>query len=181
VAPGPAQRSRRRPEHPRLPAGEHGQRLRHGGGSAGFLFCAAITVKGGAATARTLWSDTGTNTGYRLQINSSNQLELFAGNGVAFTSVASAVTLDVGGTYVVTAWDDGTNLNVQINKGAVASIARPAVSAGTAAFTLGKNNGVASGFFIGRTYAATYRQTDAGNTLRAQLQTYHAAKAGMTL
>lgn len=125
-----------------------------GGASTGFFFCAAITVGGGAGTARTIWSDAGANTGYRVRVNATNQLELAAGNGVAFTSIATVATLPVAETHVVSVWDDGVNLKAQIDGGAVASIARPVVSAGTAGFTMFKDNGAASSFFGGREYGS---------------------------
>lgn len=152
-----------------------------GGGTAGFLFCAAVTVSGGSGAARTLWSDAGTNTGYRVRINASNQLELAAGNGTAFTSVATVATLPVTETHVATAWDDGTNLNVQIDNGAIASVARPAVAAGTSGFTMGRDNGAATSFFNGRMYSDTYRQSDCGDTKRAMLKRWHGQKAGLSL
>lgn len=132
-----------------------------GGGNAGFFFSRAITVLGGAGTARTLFSDAGTNTGYRVRLNASNQLELAAGNGTAYTTVATSGTLAVGTTDVVQAWDDGTNLNVKIGTGATASIARPAVVAGTAGYTMGQDNGASTGYFNGRVYSTVYRKDSA--------------------
>lgn len=151
-----------------------------GGGTLGFFFCQAIQVKGAVGTARTLWSDTGTNTGYRVRINTSNQLELAAGNGTTYTTIATVATLAVGTTQLVTAWDDGVNLNVQVDANTVASVARPTVSAGTAAFTLGSDNGAASSFFNGSMFAEVYRK-DSGLTApqRTQAQAYCKSKAGL--
>lgn len=132
-----------------------------GGGTAGFFYSSAITVAGGAGTARTLFSDAGTNTGYIVRINSSNQLELAAGNGTAYTTVASAAALTAPTSAVVQAWDDGVNLNVRIGSGPVASVARPAVSAGTAGFTVGQDNGASSGYFNGRICSTVYRKDSA--------------------
>lgn len=137
-----------------------------GGGNAGFFFSQAITVLGGAGTARTLFSDAGTNTGYIVRLNTSNQLELAAGNGTAYTTIATAGTLAVGTTDVVQAWDDGVNLNVKIGTGAIASVARPVVVAGTAGFTLGQDNGASSGYFNGRVYSTVYTKDTA--TTQAQ-------------
>lgn len=132
-----------------------------GGGTAGFFYSSAITVAGGAGTARTLFSDAGTNTGYIVRINSSNQLELAAGNGTAYTTVASAAALTAPTSAVVQAWDDGVNLNVRIGSGPVASVARPAVSAGTAGFTIGQDNGASSGHANVREYSTIYRKDSA--------------------
>lgn len=153
-----------------------------GGGTAGFFYCASIKPSGGAGAARTLFSDAGTNTGYQVRINASNQLELAAGNGTAFTTVATAGTLSVGTTYVISAWDDGTNLNVQIDNGTVAQTARPAVSAGTAGFTVGKDNGAASSFYTGALYQDIYRQGVAPSlTQIAQVKRFVASRGGVSL
>ena len=129
-----------------------------GGGTAGFFFSAAISPLGSAGTNRTLFSDTGANTGYIVRLNASNQLELAAGNGTAYTTIATTSTLAVGATDVVQAWDDGVNLNVKIGSGPTASVARPAVVAGTAGYTLGQDNGASGGYFNGRIYGEIYRK-----------------------
>lgn len=134
-----------------------------GGGTTGFFFSAAISPQGGAGTARTLFSDAGTNTGYIVRLNTSNQLELSAGNGTAYTTVATSGALAEGTTDVIQAWDDGTNLNVKIGNGPTASIARPVVSAGTAGYTLYQDNGASTGYFNGRSYGEIYRK-DSGLT-----------------
>lgn len=264
-----------------------------GGGTAGIFFCTAVKPTGGAGTNRTIWSDTGTNTGYRVRINAANQLELAASNGLpiatpvqaaattsttggtglaaatayfyvitalnalgetlksnevsvttgagttnsntvnwaaitgatgyriyrgtatgannvyyavgavityvdtgaastagsppllgetAYVKVASVATVGVGTTNVVTVWDDATNLNVQIGNGAVASLARPTVSAGTAGFTTGKDNGSATSFYTGNIYPEVYRK-DSGLTAaeRTTTKSYVASQAKVTL
>lgn len=151
-----------------------------GGGTSGFFFSAAVSPQGGAGTARTLFSDAGTNTGYIVRINASNQLELAAGNGTTYTTIATAGTLAVGTTDIVQAWDDGTNLNVKIGNGAAASIARPVVSAGTAGYTMGQDNGASTGYFNGRAYSTIYRK-DSGLTQvqRESVALYQRQKARM--
>lgn len=151
-----------------------------GGGTAGFFFSASVTPLGGAGTARTLFSDAGTNTGYIVRLNASNQLELAAGNGTAYTTIATSGTLAVGTTDVVQAWDDGTNLNVKIGNGATASIARPTVSAGTTGYTMGQDNGASTGYFNGRIYSTIYRK-DSGLTQvqREAVALYQRQKARM--
>jgi hypothetical protein len=151
-----------------------------GGGTTGFFFCQVINPVGSAGTARTLFSDRGTNTGYRVGINVSNQLELSAGNGTAFTAIATVATLGVGSTQLVTAWDDGTNLNVQVGGNTVASVARPTVSAGTAATTIASDNGAATGFFYGNLYPEVYfKNTGLTTAQRIQVQNYCKSKAGL--
>ena len=273
-----------------------------GGGTAGFFFCTAIKPTGGAGVNRTLWSDAGTNTGYRVRINAANQLELAAAktptygatlitngdfttdtvwakgagwtiaagmatgaasnasitqaatltvgkqyeitytvvtptagtvqmqlqggtvvSGTArstagtFTEVltsatgnttlgflgagwsgsiddviireityyvlaTSAATVGVGTTAVITAWDDASNLNVQISNGAIASVARPTVLAGTAGYTMGKDNGAATSFFTGNIYPEVYRNgSGLTATERATVKRYVADKSGVTL
>ena len=151
-----------------------------GGGTSGFFFSAAVSPQGGAGTARTLFSDAGTNTGYIVRLNTSNQLELAAGNGTAYTTIATSGALAVGTTNVIQAWDDGTNLNVKIGNGATASIARPVVSAGTAGYTMGQDNGASTGYFNGRAYSTIYRK-DSGLTQvqRESVALYQRQKARM--
>jgi hypothetical protein len=152
-----------------------------GGGTSGILICAAITVNGGAGTARYIWSDRGALVGYFFVINASNQLQLSAGNGAAFTGIATGA-LPVGETHVVTAWDDGSTLNVQIDNGAVNSVARPVVSAGSAGLTLFKDNSAAASFFPGDLHQLVYKKNSAGTAAeRAALKTYVGAKVGIAL
>jgi hypothetical protein len=153
-----------------------------GGGSTGFFWCGAVKILSGAATARTLWSDAGTNAGYRVRVNASNKLELAAGDGVGFTTAESVANVSVGTSYVLTAWDDGTNLNVQINQGATASAAFGTTSAGTTGFTLGKDNGAATSLANVYFYNQVYRK-DSGLTAgqRSDVQEYCATSAGITL
>lgn len=153
-----------------------------GGGTTGFFYCAAHRIDGGAGTVRTLFSDRGTNTGYRVCINASNKLELSAGNGVAFTTVESAATLSVGSTYVIAAWHDGVNLYVQINQGAIASTAFATATAGSASFTVGKSNTAASEFLNGLLYGDIYVQNGGvSDTNRAKTQRWLANRSGVTL
>ena len=150
-----------------------------GGGTAGIFICQAIKPTGGAGLVRTLWSDTGTNSGYRVQLDALNQLSFSAGNGVAFTTIASTTATVIGTTHLLTVWDDGVNLNAQLGSGAVATIARPVVTAGTAGFSLGKDNGAATGFFTGNMYPEVYRQTSLTAAERSQVQAYVRSKAGL--
>jgi hypothetical protein len=135
---------------------------------------------GGAGTVRTLWADNGTNTGYKVQLDAANKLSFSAGNNTAFTTKASTATVDVGTTYLLTVWDDGTNLNVQINSAAAETVARPVVVAGTAGFTRFKDNGAASSFFIGYDYAEVDWKDTAGTAAeRAAVQAYVKSQAGI--
>lgn len=151
-----------------------------GGGTTGIIVCAAIRA-GGAGNARTIFSDRGTNTGYRLSVNASNQLVLSAGNGAAHTEVVGP-TITAGTDYVVTGWHDGANLNVQANAGAATSAAFGTATAGTAGFTIGKDNGAATGYYSERIYEIVYRKDDTSSAGdRTTLINYMAAQAGITL
>jgi hypothetical protein len=124
---------------------------------------------------------TGTS-GLLVSVDSQNRLRLGAGNGAAFTFLQSAATISVGETHVLTAWDDGTNINVQIDNGAVASVARPAIAAGSVGFTIAKNIAAATEFFNGRIYGMVHRfGTPVDAPTRERVKRYMAARAGVTL
>lgn len=155
-----------------------------GGGTAGFLLCAAVTINGGDGTERRLFGDHGSNTGYICRVHTTDKLQLLAGDGAAFTTAATAASLPSGETHVLLAYDDGPggNLNVQIDNGTVASIARPAVSAGSAGFTMFKSNTAATSFFNGDCQAMVYvRGTAKTANERAMLKRYIGAKVGIAL
>jgi len=152
-----------------------------GGSTTAFFWCSAIRV-GKVGAVQTLFSDAGTNTGYRVRINASNQLELSAGNGTAYTTVATTATLSIGQRAVLTAWHDGTNLNVQINNGTVHQAAFVTATAGTAQFTIGKDNNAASNFFAGRMYEKVYTKDNVPSAAQiTSTKTYVANIAGITL
>jgi hypothetical protein len=130
-----------------------------GGGTTSFFFCAAVRV-GKVGAVQTIFSDTGTNTGYRVRINASNQLEFSAGNGTAYTTATTTETLSLAQRAVITCWHDGVNLNAQINNGTTAQSAFATATAGTAQITLGKDNNAASSFFAGSIYESVYVKDD---------------------
>ena len=133
-----------------------------GGGTTGFLFVAGINLDATGSN-QTVWADTGTNTGYRVRVNSSDQVELAAGNGASFTTVVTTETLSAGTNYVIAAWHDGTNLNVSLSGGAVASQAFATASAGTTTFTVGMDNGAVSSQLNGKVFNAVYVKNFAGS------------------
>lgn len=134
-----------------------------GGGTTGFLFVAGINIDVTGLN-QTIWSDTGTNTGYRVRINSSNQVELAAGNGSSFTTAVTTETLSAGTNYVVAAWHDGANLNVKLGPGgAVASQALSTASAGTTTFTVGMDNGAVSSQLNGKAFNAVFVKNFSGS------------------
>lgn len=152
-----------------------------GGGTAGFFFCAAINIAGGAGTTRGLLGDFGVNTGYWARIDSSNSLGMRVGNGSANSFLSTgANTAAVGSTIVVMGWDDGVNLYTQVNTGAVAQIARPAVAAGSAGFTIGKDNTAVGAFSNVSVFASVYvKNSGLTAAQRAQVQAYCRSQAGL--
>lgn len=149
-----------------------------------FTDTGAVTPAGALPTVNTtsymvIFSDAGANTGYKVLLDSNGNLRFMAGNGTAYTTVASTDQLPLGATSLITVYDDGTNLKAQVNTSTVFSVARPVVVAGTAAFTLGSDNGAATGFFNGRLYAEVYGKNTyfAGN--QVQLQGYVKSKSGL--
>lgn len=134
-----------------------------GGGTTGFMFVAGINLDTIGAN-QTIWSDTGTNTGYRVRINSSNQLELSAGNGSAYTTVTTTETVSAATNYVIAVWHDGTNLNAKLGLGGtVAQVAFATATAGSASFTVGMDNGAVSSQLNGKVYNALYVKNFAGS------------------
>jgi hypothetical protein len=154
-----------------------------GGGTTGFFWCGAVKVVGGDGTSRSIWSDVGTNTGYRVRLASTNNLALGAGNGTAYTSATTATSVLAGNTYVLTVWDDGVNLNAQVNLGPIASATRPTVSAGAAGFALAKDNSGATAFGNIAIFEMFYKKngSDVSAADRFKCQKFCAAKAGVSL
>ena len=147
-----------------------------GGGTTGILLCAAI--KPAATAAATLWSDAGTNTGYKLTLNSTNNIILSAGNGTAYTSVTGPV-IPAGTEDIVEAWHDNVNLNIRVNGGAITSTPFATAAAGTAGFNILADNGTPANFFNGTIAGLVYRQNDASTlTDRANVRAYLNSKAG---
>lgn len=151
-----------------------------GAGTTGLFLCMAVKPTGGAGTTRNLWSDRSGSNGYIVRLNTSNKVQFFAGNA-GFTSIASTASVDVGGTYLLTVWDDGTSLNVQVDDGSVQSISRTTVAAGTAGFTMGKANDSAAEYFQGNIYTdLIYVKNNGLNAVqRARAKAWVRMKAGL--
>ena len=116
-----------------------------GSGTAGIYFCGAIQFNKVGAV-QTIFSDTGTNSGYKLRLTAANQLEISAGNGTAYTAINTTDTFAVGDVALCEFWDDGTNIGVRLGEGTLVTVARPVVAAGTAQITIGKDNNAASSY-----------------------------------
>lgn len=149
-----------------------------GGGSAGIFWCGVIQCTGGNNTERPLFADIVTNQGYAIRISAVNQLTIHAGNGTAYTSRTGILSIVVGTKYLLTVWDDGVNLNAQVNNGTVYTTPRPVVVAGTNDFVVGNDS--SGGYFIGNLYAMVYWKNTAGTAKeRADVQAYCRAMGGM--
>lgn len=96
-----------------------------------------------------------------------------------FGKLETVATLPVGTTSLITAWDDNTNFNVQIDSGAVITMARPFVQPGTAGFSVGVSNIAAGSYFNGNLYSSIYRQANLTTVERENVQAYCRSKAGL--
>lgn len=152
-----------------------------GGGSTGFFWCGIVQPTSGTGTYRELFSDKSGNNGYRIALSSANKLYIAVGDGTGFTNnKSSTASVDVGMKYLLTVFDDGVNLNVQINSDAIETVARPVVIAGSTGFTIGKSNDSALYHFIGNIYASVYvKNSGLTPTERVTVQTYVKALSGM--
>lgn len=153
-----------------------------GGSTTSWFFCASIRFEK-RNVAQTLFSDAGTNTGYIVRINASNQVEVSAGNGTAYTTVTiTTPALVLGERLIITAWHDGTNLYAQINDGDIASAAFSTATAGSAGYTIGKDNAVASGYFGGTLYTYVLMKNAVPSAAnRDVVQAYCAGKAKISI
>ena len=157
-----------------------------GGGTAGFFFCCAVKPANTAAGQYHLWSDQNGASGY-VVVRDAARFIFYAASGTAFTPTPASSDVAAGAIALITAWDDGVNLNLQINSGPVTQIARPIVAAGTAGFSMGKSNVStvnlpAVNLFAGQIYEAVYvRNSGLSAVQRLQIQESAAASAGIVL
>jgi hypothetical protein len=151
-----------------------------GGGTTGGTWVVGFRLDALGAT-QIIWSDAGTNTGYVLRVNSSNQIEFLAGNGSAYTTATVSTALTLGDRVVITAWHDGTTLRVQVNNGTIATAAMGTVTAGSTGYTIGKNNTAASEYLTGRIYEMIYVRNISKSSDLASAKAFVAAASGVTL
>jgi hypothetical protein len=151
-----------------------------GGATAGFFWCGVVKFLA-LGTEQHIWSDLSSNNGYAVVIDGASSVVLLvAGNGTNLNFCGATVPVVLGEAALITAWDDGNNLNIQINSSPVFSIARPVVTAGTTSFTEGKNNTSASNYFNGNIYPSIYRTgTPLTAVERAAAQAWCKSKAGL--
>lgn len=150
-----------------------------GGGTAGIYYCGAIQFNKVGAV-QTIFSDAGTNSGYKLQLTATNKLQISAGNGTAFTAVNTTGTFTAGDVALCEFWDDGTNLGVRLGEGTPVTVARPVVTAGIAQITLGKDNNAASGYAGINMFEPVWRYGAMPNTTqREAIRAICRSKAGI--
>jgi hypothetical protein len=151
-----------------------------GGGASTSAFICVGFRSNAAGVAQTLWSDRTGNTGLKLEVTAANAIAFSGGNGSAIiTATGGAIVAYT--DYVVTAIYDGANLSVQLNS-LPATTAACVLSAGTAAISLAKDNGAASGFLKGRVYECVYVKNTPQSARRiASTKQYVAALSGVTL
>ena len=147
-----------------------------GGASVAWHWSAAIRMDG-LGTAQTLFSDAGTNTGLIVRLTTTGNLQLSAGNGTAYTSATSIRSLIIGERAVLSAWYDGTNIYVQIDNDTPTSAAFSTLSAGSSGYSIGRDNGTATGHFKGFIYSALHVHTSLSAANRAAVVDCLAAKA----
>ena len=127
----------------------------------------------------TVFADNNGNSGYKVVLNYAGNLLLQSGNST-FTTINTTDVLPLGTPSLITVWDDGTNLSAQVGSSTVFSTPRPLNTGGAAAFTLGSDNGAATGFFNGNLYPEVYGQNTAFTAAqRGQIQAYCRSRAGL--
>ncbi len=148
-----------------------------GGSTTAFLIGVSFRL-GATGSVQTLWSDRGTNTGFRLAVNASDQLEFSGGNGSAFTAINTSA-LSSGTDYAAVAWYDGANLNLQLRGASLVTGALASVSAGSTTFTIAKSNTSSASYLTGRVYRMLGAKNNAGTaSYRSGLLSYLAQGYG---
>lgn len=158
-----------------------------GGSTTGFYFAMALQLTNPFALNTVYSEEIALNglTGYDLTYsNATDKYTFSSGNGTVRTSVLCNVT--VGGVtnpHVIACWDDGVNLNVQLNAGTIFTSARAAVTAGTLTPSIGCVAGNAANNGL---YAKKYALCWAKNGVpvladRNSLRTWLGSKAGLSI
>ena len=157
-----------------------------GGSTTGFFFIAALKINGGYIN--TLWSDHTSltpNNGYEVLYDAGLDRYVFSvGNGSARTNLvdSTVINFNTGPVFVVMAWDDGTNLNIQVNNGTVNSVVRPTPVAGNAVPTVYQQDTSGTQGMFANNYGLMWaKNSGLTSTERAGLKTWLGAKAGLTL
>lgn len=152
-----------------------------GGGSSGIFLC--FVGRFSDTSDGVIWQDRSPDSlrGYFAYTLSKRPVlrEYGAGGGV---SAWSNSNISIGVNCMLTFWDDGSNLNVQLDNGPVVSIARPVVVAGDANVYIGRTS-AASPFLRAMDLGELWYVKDSGLTpqLRLRIQQSIAARWGISL
>ena len=148
-----------------------------GGSTTGFYYSDVIRPNG--AGSRTLFYNSvfGLRSGILISLVS-NKFSVAIGNGSAYVPLLSAETLTNGELVHVAAWDDLTNVYLQINGGTIQSMARPAMPAGPPTINLYNTGAVEH--FNGQTTEPIYRAGPPPSAYeREVIRAYQMQKAGL--
>ena len=148
-----------------------------GGSTTGFYYSDVIRPNG--AGNRTLFYNSvfGLKSGVLISLVS-NKFNVSIGNGSAYVPLLSAETLTSGELVHVAAWDDLTNVYLQINGGTIQSMARPAMPAGPP--TINLYNTGAFEHYNGSITEPIYRAGPPPSAYeREVIRNYQMQKAGM--
>ena len=148
-----------------------------GGPTTGVYYSDGIRPHG--AGSRTLFYNSvfGLKSGLLISLFS-NKFNVAIGNGSAYVPLLSAETLTSGELVHVAAWDDLTNVYLQINGGTIQSMARPAMPAGPPTINLYNTGAVEH--YNGQVTEPIYRAGPPPSAYeRGVIRAYQMQKAGM--
>lgn len=157
-----------------------------GGSTTAFFIACAVNINTGFVAYQYSDYASGTpNVGYDLRYDGNTNTMIFtAGNGTARTACSAGGTLPVipTGSFVCIAWDDGVNLNCQVNNNAVGTVARPVVSAGAANAFAGSQSGLNPNAMFANNYGLIWAKNNAlTSQQRANIKTWLGQKVGLSL
>lgn len=150
-----------------------------GGSTTAFYACVSLRPEA-IGSAMTIWSDAGTNVGYKLRILATGYVEFSAGNGSSFVTVNSSRALGLYERATISAWHGGAKLYLRINSETASSSAFVTASAGTAGISIGKDNASAAEYLNGTLYAAVvFKNAVPSLADRADIEAYCSKKAAL--
>lgn len=162
-----------------------------GGSTTAFYICCALKLTfpfGTPSNARYVFSDHDTlnpNNGYDLYYDVSLDRMVFSqgtGAGRVFATDTTVLNGGAGVEFFVNAWDDGVNLNIQVNNGLIITQGRGTTAAGNAQPTIWEEDTSQSAFNLGNLYGMMWAKNSSLTAPnRAGIKTWLGAKAGLTL
>jgi hypothetical protein len=115
-----------------------------------YLLCVVGFRVNAIGAAQTLWSNRSANTGVKIEVTAANAIAASGGNGASINT-ATGGAIAVNTDYVVTVEVKHGVLSVQLNNASPVTAACELLD-GSSTFTVGKDNGAASGYLNGRIY-----------------------------